>query len=312
MKIFKKILAIAVIAIMGNFLYKSCQDKIEFRKTEQLENGITKAINSMIDTLQKKTKNIFCHEFYSEIQERIDENYENGSLGERPFKVGNIWKMKKNDKNNKQWKDILSKSLYNTYSPKFVEQAMHVFKGSVWKNDDLILINKITKSLAGSTYLDQNSETAKQFKSINGTIKNYYAVTKFILNCKSYTFNNYSIDAEFPNQSANINKSRTINYPYLNNCTRLKDGLDDIPLILYKKHKAYLKEKIINNFKLNLKQIYPIAKDLTDKLYTPLYKQIKNISNDIYGINIEECENDKEKIISMLDQKFDDAYPLWK
>ena len=312
MKTFKKILAIAVIAIMGNFLYKSCQDKIEFRKTGPPKNGFTIAIDGMIVTLEKKTKNVFCHELYSEIQERIDENYKNGSLGETPFKVGNIWKMKKNDKNNKQWKDILSKSLYNTYSPKFVKQAMHVFKGSVWKDDDIKLISKITKSLAGSTYLDKSSVTANEFKSINGTIKNYYAVTKFILNCKLYPFNNYSIDAEFPNQSANINKSRTINYPYLDNCTRLKDGLDDIPLILYKKHIAYLKEKIINNFKLNLKQIYTSSADLTNKLYTPLYKQIKNISNDIYGINIEECENDKEEIISMLDQKFDDAYPLWK
>ena len=126
MKSVKIILAIVVVAIIGFFLATWV---IKIRNpicTTPPENLYTKEVQRKIDLMKTMLENNFCQKYYKDVQSSIDEFYKDDFLGLTSYKEGNIWKQKKDDINNKQWKEILSKNLYSAYASKFVDQAFYV------------------------------------------------------------------------------------------------------------------------------------------------------------------------------------------
>lgn len=286
MKALKIILAIAVVAIIG-FFVTYWETFIDIPKDSDCpKNQFTKRIESDIDSLKKMPENKFCQKYYDDVQYRINEFYKDGSFGLISYRDGNIWKEKKDDSLNNQWNEILCKNLYSAYAPKFVEQAMYVFSHSAWKYKDRKFIRSEVKILNNSTYLS-TGEVSTSFYTINTILKKYAEINNFIYACKGFTCSNNDLESTFPDLSDKIQKSRAyitnnLDNTYVNNCSRLKEGLQAIPKILFDKHISYLTKKINNNGARYGEFNYQY--DYSNSIYTPLRNQVDALDNDIYGV----------------------------
>jgi hypothetical protein len=300
MKALKIILAVAVMATIGFFIWKWIINIEQPTDVKPPTNPYTARIEREIDSLRKVPVNTFCKQFCENIQYRITDYYKQKFLG-------------KTDKDNERWKDILSKNLYSTYAPKFTEQAMYVFNHSDWKIADLTFIRNEVKKLQGSGYLEQNSPVASKFKDIQIILSKYDEIVGFISSCKGYSYSNYEIDGLFPidDVSGKIQKSKTylsnrLDNNYVNNCTRLKDGLREIPQTLYNKHISYLRLKIQKNS--GRYKEYQFQKDYSNIIYTPLESQVNELDNNIYGINTDIFDGNLSDLKKLLDTDNTNAY----
>ena len=314
MKAVKIILAIVVVALIGFFSWKWCVPDDGPPKTKPPTNQYTIEIQRKIDTLGKMPKNTFCKENYQNMQSSIEEFYKNGSLGLTSYKDGTIYKEKKDANINNQWKEILSKNLYSVYAPKFVEQAMYVFSRSEWKNDDLTFIRSEAKILKSSTYLGSTG-LVTSFNDINSILAKYDEINNFINACKGYPYSNYNLESTFPDVSEKIHKSRAyiknnLDNSYVNNCTRLKEGLPAIPKILFDKHKSYLTKKI-NAYGVEYSNL-PSQSDYSTGIYTPLKNQVDALNNDIYGIGNDVYENGYDSVYNLLSKYNHDAINYYR
>lgn len=302
MKAVKIILAVAVIGIISFFVAKWLVTIDPIKKSNPPENLYTKEIQTKIDSIKTIPNNIFCEKFYKNIQDGIDEFYKDGSLGLTPYKEGNIWKEKKDENNNNEWKEILSKNLYSAYAPKFVEQAMDVFSRSEWKSDDLKFIRGDVKSLKKSSYLTPGPVSIS-FNTINTILAKYDEINAFIYNCKGYSYSNYDMGITYPDLSDKIQKSRAyiannLDNAYVNNCTRLKEGLQAIPKILFDKHISYLTKKINDNGAKYSDFNY--QSDYSNTIYTPLRHQVDTLNNAIYSISDNAFGNGYNSVYNLL------------
>ena len=313
MKAVKIVLAIAVVVIIGFFSWKWCVPDDVPPPTKTPTNQYTNEIQRKIDALGKMPKNTFCKENYQNIQSSIEEFYKNESLGLTSYKDGTIYKEKKDANINNQWKDILSKNLYSVYAPKFVEQAMYVFSRSEWKNDDLTFIRSEVKILKSSTFLG-NTGLVSSFNDINTILAKYDAINSFINACKGYAYSNskYDLKNTYPDVSEKIQKSRAyitnnLDNSYVNNCARLKEGLQVIPKILFDKHISYLKKTIDNNGDRYRYGEFNKQSDYSNSIYIPLKNQVDALNNDIYGIGNDVYENGYDSVYNLLSKYNRDA-----
>ncbi len=190
--------------------------------------------------------NVFCQNFYKDIQYHIADYHKQGFLGN-------------NESDNNQWKEILSKNLYSAYAPKFADQAMYVFNGLEWETADLNVIRNEVKILKNSSYLQQGSQVAIKFKEIDSILKKYDEIADFISLCNNFSYSPDGMSDGFPDVSDKIQRSRaylsnSLDNSYVNNCARLKDGLREIPKKLFDEHVNYLHKKNPTKFR-KLQQI---------------------------------------------------------
>lgn len=314
MKSIKIILAIVVVAIIGFFVTKWLINIDPVPPINLPKNQYTDRDSIMIDSLERIPVDKFCKEYYLKVQATIDEDFRNGSLGLTSYKEDNIWKVKKDNNLNNQWNEILSKNLYSAYAPKFVEQALYVFSRSEWKNDDLKFIRSEVKSLQNSTHLSEGP-IKTSFDKINTILAKYDEINNFINACKGYTYSNYDLESTFPDVSEKIQKSRAyitnnLDNSYVNNCTRLKEGLPAIPKILFDKHINYLTKKINDNGARYSEFNY--QSDYSNTIYTPLRNQIDALNNDIYGIGDYVFNNGYNSVYNLLSDYNRDATNYYK
>ncbi|MDR2510918.1 MAG: hypothetical protein LBC89_00315, partial [Bacteroidales bacterium] len=104
MKAIKIILAIAVIALIGFFVWKWLVTIVDPPTITPPTNQFTARITSEIDSLSKSPSNVFCPRFYTDIQFRITDYHNQKFFG-------------KSESDNDQWKEILQKNLYSAYAP---------------------------------------------------------------------------------------------------------------------------------------------------------------------------------------------------
>lgn len=301
MKAVKIILAIVVVAIIGFFVTKWLINIDPPKDVDLPKNQYTERIESEIDSLKKMPENKFCQKYYNDVQYRINDYFNQGFLG-------------KNESDNSQWQEILSKNLYSAYAPKFVEQAMYVFSRSEWKNEDLKFIRSEVKILKNSSYLGSTG-LVTSFDEINTILSKYDEINGFINACKGYTFSNYDLESTFPDVSEKIQKSRAyitnnLDNSYVNNCTRLKEGLPAIPKILFDKHISYLTKKINENGARYSEFNY--QSDYSNTIYTPLRNQVDALNNDIYGIGDNVFSNGYNSVYNLLSDFNRDATNYYK
>lgn len=288
MKTLKITLSIIVVCAIAFFIWKWKTDEIKIGNIKPPENTYTQEIQKKITELSAKPADLFCHQDFINIQSSIDEFYKGGFLGKKYEKKGKIDIEVNDENNNTEWKKILSKDLYSAYAQKFVEQSMFVFNGTAWRIQDVSFIRKETNQLISSEFLVSDSPIAQSFNQIKSVLDEYDHINTFINNCNSYGFNDGGIDANFPDVSDMIKQAKTYQVrgfenTQLNNCTRLINNLNSIPLALFNQHVNYLYTKI-NEF-APLYTEYGSQSEYAEAIYRKLRNQVDALTNDIYGIN---------------------------
>jgi hypothetical protein len=301
MKLIKVILPLALLGMIGFATYKSCVHHPPPDEISLPINQSTKRIDSLTKVLNKAPVNTFCLDRYKNINYYIDEDHKNHFFSQ-------------NDQDNNQWKEILSKNLYSAYAPKFAEQAMYIFTGSEWKINDLNIISNEVKMLQSSVYLQTSSEVGKKFRDINSILVKYDEIANFISICNNFSYPRDGINDQYPNVSDMIQKSRAyignnLENEYVNNCIRLKDGLQEIPKKLFYEHVSYLRSKIEKN--VGSYKAYASHLDYNNQLYTPLIKQINVLSDDVYGINDDTIDDAINDLTKLLEADNENAYKFF-
>lgn len=286
MNAIKIFLGIAIIAIICFFSYKLFGPTPSLTETHHSNHDDLSDITSDIESLKISPENVFCPKIYKNIQYYISKS-----------------KFAENENDNNQRKEDLSKGLYSAYALKFIDQAMYVFKGSIWKKEDLNFIRIEVKTLQNSAYLEQGSPIANSFKDINAIIEKYYGISDFIYSCNNFSFTDSSIETPFPDVSDKIKKSHAylnneLENSYVNNCGYLKEGLRDIPQKLLIKHTSYISSKITSNW-VKYKN-YSFQSDYLKYIYEPLKSQIDAMSNDVYGVSQNIFDYDYNSVIKQL------------
>ena len=292
MKAVKIILAVVVVAVLGFFVWKWIIAPPPPPPTiTPPTNQFVERIENEIDSLGKVPSASFCPEFHQKIQYDIAEFHFKGFLGDTTTS------------DNDQWEEILSKNLYSVYAPKFIEQAMFVFNGHEWKTDDLKFIRSESKKLQKSDYLMLDSPVKASFVEIENILTKYDEINSFIGICNRFGAASDELSIEFPNASEKVEKAngyikRNLDNKYVNNCTRLKDGLREIPRKLFDKHVAYLTKKI--SLYANQYRNYETQAEYSTIVYTPLRNQINGIDYTIYGMGESFVEDKQEELFNLL------------
>jgi hypothetical protein len=301
MKYIKIILAVAVVGVIGFFIWYWSVTIGKVTPPSPPVNLHTKNIQSQIDSLKNMPSDVFCQKFYKDIEGDIKEFFDEGHLGN-------------SKEENKQWKDILSKNLYSAYASKFADQAMYVFNGTEWDSNDLIFIRSEVNKLKSSSYL-KNGSIAVSFNSIIDILGKYEEISGFITSCNNFYYPDNDISANYPDQSDKIQKSKdylsnNLDNNYVNNCSRLRVDLNGIPNILFSKHVMYLKNKInvygVRYFDFD-KQTY-FLKDI----YNPLKAQLDDLKNDVYNIDNSYFSSEYSILSSKLSTYNTNAYYYFK
>lgn len=298
MKAVKIILAVVVVAVLGFFVWKWIISPPPLPPTiTPPTNQFVERIEKEIDSLGKVPSTSFCPEFHQKIQYDISEFHLKGFLGDTTTS------------DNDQWEEILSKNLYSVYAPKFVEQAMFIFNGHEWKTDNLKFIRSEAKELQKSDYLKSDSPVKASFVEIEGILSKYDEVNGFLSKCKNYSFSDNGVSSVFPNVGdmvTNANKlAQNTGNKYVNNCTRLKDGLKEVPRKLFDKHVSYLIQKI----NLYAKQYgsYDTQAEYNTNVYMPLRDQINAIDYKVYGLGESFVDGKQEELFNLLGKYNRDA-----
>jgi hypothetical protein len=316
MKAVKIILAIVVVALIGIFVTKWLIHIAPADDPDIPKNLYTNRIESEIDSLKKIPENKFCNDYYLKVQASIAEYYKSGSLGLTSYKDGSIWKEKKDDNLNNQWNEILCKNLYSAYAPKFIKQAMYVFKRSEWKDNDLEFIRSEVKNLKSSAYLGSTG-VVTSLDEINTILAKYDEVNNFIKSCNGYTYSNYDLHSTFPDVSDKIQRSRAyitnnLDNSFVNNCTRLKEELQTIPYVLFEKHLNYLIKKIHANGAKYTDSEFDKQREYDSAIYTPLRNQVDALNNDVYGVGDNIFSNGYNSVYKLLSDYNHDAFNHYK
>jgi hypothetical protein len=155
MKAFKISLAIAVIGLITFFVINSLTTLVAPPPPPPVVNQFTKIIDEEINALQRLTGTSFndLKTSYEEVRFDIDDYYGEKRLG-------------KNQAQNNQSKERLSKNLYSIYVVKFINLANSVFRRSEWNIQDIAFIKSESIELKRSQFLQQGNGVAIQIKQI--------------------------------------------------------------------------------------------------------------------------------------------------
>ena len=314
MKAFKIVLSISIVAILGILLFNWYKCPPPPPESSPPRNAFVERDSILIDSLNKMPFGSFCKEFYLKVQSAIAEDYKNGNLGLTPFNDSGLWKQKLDSNYNSQWNDILSKNLYSAYAPLFVKQAMHVFNQSEWEEQDLKFIRDEVVVLRGSPYLG-HSGFVSSFDKIMAILKKYDEINYFIKECKSVAYQNYTLGSKFPNLNEKVNKSKAyllnnLDNSYVNNCYRLRNELQIVPITLFDKHIKYLEAKIDNQHSTDYLLKFEDQPAYSNNIYQPLKNEINELDNNVYGISPSSFNNGFDKVNEKLRKSKIKAYKI--
>lgn len=298
MKALKISLVVILVAAIGAGIFFGIQNIKEPEKVKESENQFTHKIEQQIDQLKTKPENKFCKDFYKEIASNINDFYNQNRFGN-------------NQLENDQWKENLEKNLYSAYAEKFITQAKTVFRGSQWIPNDLQFIQAEKNDLKKSKLLVGGSPVDKEFTSIQTALNKYNEIESFISSCKGYSYSETDLSARFPIADVQSKISRAelllqkrLENNFVNNCTRLHDGLKNIPSFLFSEHVKYLENKI--KFWSGMYSGYGSQKDYSNLLYKPLKTEIEALDNDLY--NVSNFDNEYERLLNKWSDDNINAY----
>ena len=130
MRIIKISLVIIFLGTIAFFVWNWSGKKIPLpAATVGTKNQFVTKINEEMELLRAMSVNTFSKSQYDITLFHIRDYFKQGLLGE-------------SDNDNLQQKENLSKRLFYIYAPKFINQAMYVFKGSEWNIKKLDTIRK--------------------------------------------------------------------------------------------------------------------------------------------------------------------------
>jgi hypothetical protein len=246
-------------------------------------NQFTERIEKEIDVISKFSDNKFCKEAYENVMYLIDDYYKPLPPKYPYGRFGNT------QSENNQWKENLTKNLYSVYAGKFISQAFYVFRGSEWSIDDLRFIRSEYQILRKSNLLEKGSPVDKKFIEIQTILSKYDEIAGFISACNGFSYSSSSLSDRFPLSDVQGKISRAATYrnnqmenAYVNNCRRLRDGLKEIPVALFRAHTRYLANKISQWS--DLYSNYNSQSDYANNLYKPLKSEIDAMDNETYNV----------------------------
>jgi hypothetical protein len=281
MKALKISLAVIVLAAISIAIFLGMQRITPPPATPSTSTDFIDLIEQEIEQLKTKPDNMFCKGFYNDVADHIDEYYK-PSPPKHPF-----GRFGKTQSENDQWKEILEKNLYSTYTEKFIKQAKTVFSGSEWKPADLKFIQGEKNELKKSIFFVSGDSVDKEFMSIQTTLNKYNEIESFISSCKDFSFLGTSIQNDhFPiadvqnkiTRAANLRKNGLENM-FVNNCTRLHEGLKEIPQSFFNKHVLYLDHKTDTWKNMHCSLGLNSPKEHSDFLYKPIKDEIDVLEN---------------------------------
>lgn len=280
MKVLKITLIIITIASISFFIIKTFVKIDKVGEIKQTGNPFIDKIQQEIKAIKLKPENKFCKDFYNEIVYHIEDYYKSNRLG-------------KSASENEKWKEILSKQLFTVYSKKFIEQSIYIFNSTEWALSDLSFIRNEYELLQGSTMIERNGKLDKELNEIRAVINKYNEISGFISSCQNFSFDQADVLVPYPLDDVKkriylASKFRTngLDNYYLNKCSRLHNGLKEVPQYLYRSHVRYLDNLIINN--LNSYSQFNSLNGYKSTLYNPILASIEELDNEIYntdGIN---------------------------
>jgi hypothetical protein len=278
MKALKISLVVIVIAAIGFSVWRWLIFTPPPPLPENPVNEFTKRIEQEIDSLKTLPENKFCKDFYKEITYHIDSYCEEGRLGETPADTSG----------NRQNKEYFTKNLYSAYVERFNLQAFYVFRGSEWKIDNLNFIRSEYQTLRKSQLLQKGSPVDKNFTEIQTVLSKYDEIVGFISSCNNYVYSVTGLDNRFPVAEIQEKIAKAATYrnsglgnTYVNHCTRLHNGLKEIPQVLFNAHVRYLENKI--NKWSGFYSKCPSQSAYATNVYKPLKNEIDALDNDIYN-----------------------------
>lgn len=289
MKPLKITLAIIVVAAVCAGIFYWLQSIKGPEKVNAAKNQFTAKIEQEIEQLKAKPDSRFCKDFYQEVAFHINEFYK-PLPPTYPF-----GRFGKTQSANDQWRENLEKNLYSVYADKFIKQAKTVFLGSDWnkKNRNFIQAEKNElkgkKDMHGKKFLVIGSPVYNDFKTIQTALNKYNEIARFIWLCRKFSYTSDSLSDRFPiaevqskiQRAASLRQNHLEN-KYVNNCTRLHDGLAKIPQYLFSSHVNYLDKKI--DHWLDMYSNYTSQKDYSNNLYNPIRSEIEGLDNAIYNV----------------------------
>jgi hypothetical protein len=257
---------------------------------EVSKNQFVTKIDEEMELLRAMSVNTFSKRQYDITLFHIRDYFKQGLLGG-------------NENDNLQQKENLSKRLFYIYAPKFIEQAMYVFKGNEWNIKKLDTIRKEVLILQKSIYLNSTSQVAKSFKEINFILTKYDQVNYLIYSANNFQPSNYGLNDFFPDatdiiQKVRENISNGLFNPYVNNCSRLKVELARIPNKLFEMHVSYLEGKFKQHIERYME--FDSQAEYFDSIYEPLKNQLNSFSMNIYEVEDSYFRVKHKKLENML------------
>jgi hypothetical protein len=275
MKTIKISITVLVLGLISFGIFYWFQNTSKPSEVAVAENQFTKRINQDILAIDTLPNNRFSKNIYSQISALISEFHTNNKLGSTAIE-------------NDQWKEILESNLYSKYSDKFITQSLSVLNGNVWKEEDLQFIQDEKNSLIKSSYLSNGSPLFNDLVKIQAALNKYYDISNFIDASRNFEFLATDVTVKFPITDINYKISEaqrllaaSLENELVNNCTRLHDGLNAIPGILFDRHIYYLENKIT----VNSGQFHNFASqtEYSKKLYLPIKLEIDQLSEGSYA-----------------------------
>jgi hypothetical protein len=298
-------LSILVVAAIGAGIFFWIKSIKEPEKVKASENQFTRKIKQEIEQLKAKPDNWFCKDFYQEVAYHINDFYK--PLPPK-FPYGRFGTTQSE---NDQWKENLESNLYFAYTEKFIKQAKTVFRGSEWRPADLKFIQVEKNELKKSKFLVAGSPLDNDFANIQSTLNKYNEIVSFISSCKGFVYTKAELRDHFPVSDvqgkiarASSLRNNHLENEFANKCSRLHDGLTEIPQYLFGAHVRYLDDKISS--RSGMYSYYNSQSEYANIFYKPLKAQVDELDNDIY--NVSNFDSEYNRLTKKLDSDSQRAY----
>jgi hypothetical protein len=305
MKALKISLAILVVAAIGFFVWKAVIVPPPTPKVNAPKNQFTDKIEMEIAAIAELSDTQFSKEAYNDIKYLIDNHYKANRLG-------------KNQTENDLWKENLSKNLYAAYSARFIKQAFVVFRGSEWGVTQLAFIRQEKNLLASSPFLEKPSPVNDDLMKIQQILSKYDEIAGFIEGCRSYKFSTRNPDLSFPTTESKNRIARAKQYlnsslgnAYVNNCTRLHQGLSEVNEYMFNAHIKYLQDNIYSWIgKYKDKDYCSSQKDYAVVIYNPLKNELNMLDNEVYYVV--NFDSEYSRLKRLIDNDSKDAFNYFR
>jgi len=267
-------------------------------------NQFTKIIDDEINALKtlKVVSFMDLKASYEDVKFDIDDYYGDNRLG-------------KNQTENNQSKERLSKNLYSIYVVKFINLANSVFRRSEWNPKDIAFIRIESKALKNSKFLQKGNGVDNQITQIQNVLNKFDEINKFISSCKGFSYSSNSFNSVFPIdlikqkiQRAAIYKNNKLENSLVNNCSILHSQLNQTNNILFNTHIKYLNKKI--DTYSGTYSAYNSHGEYAREFYLKLKGEINGLDNDIYSVS--NFDNEYDNLIEKLNEDNSNAKSYFK